>query len=148
MRQWEMGFLCRPFFWRMRISWWVWRIFGPGGQSINSLLHIMGEIPRTSNCQRSTCSPVSLLVITTTSLEILPPIIHLSSCDMIFLIYALTWSSDDTSIVRPYFLTLRTCELCFRAMEEWSIRCEVFSRVDTSLEAGTQSEFADLEGIF
>ena len=33
-------------------------------------------------------------------------------------------------------------------MEEWSIRCEVFSGVDTPLEAGTRSEFADLEGIF
>lgn len=62
---------------------------------------------RTSNCHRSTCSPVSLLVMTTTSFEILPPIIHLLSCDMIFLMYALTWSSEDTSIVRPYFLTLR-----------------------------------------
>jgi hypothetical protein len=30
----------------------------------------------TSNCQRSRCSPVSLLVMTTTSLDILPPIIH------------------------------------------------------------------------
>lgn len=44
----------------------------------------------TSNCHRSTFSPVSLLVITTTSLEILPLIIHLLSCDMIFLMYALT----------------------------------------------------------
>lgn len=44
----------------------------------------------TSNCHRSTCSPVSLLVITTTSFEILPPVIHLLSWDMIFLIYALT----------------------------------------------------------
>lgn len=33
----------------------------------------------TSNCHRSTFSPVSLLVITTTSLEILPLIIHLLS---------------------------------------------------------------------
>lgn len=39
----------------------------------------------TSNCHRSTCSPVSLLVITTTSFEILPPVIHLLSWDMIFL---------------------------------------------------------------
>ena len=44
----------------------------------------------TSNCHRSTCSPVSLLEITTTSFEILPPVIHLLSCDMIFLMYALT----------------------------------------------------------
>ena len=44
----------------------------------------------TSNCHRSTCSPVSLLEITTTNFEILPPVIHLLSCDMIFLIYALT----------------------------------------------------------
>ncbi len=40
----------------------------------------------TSNCHLSTFSPVSLLVMTTTSLEILPPVIHLLSCDMIFLI--------------------------------------------------------------
>lgn len=52
----------------------------------------------TSNCQRSTCSPVSLSVMTTTSFEIFPPAIHLFSCDMIFLIYALTWSSADTII--------------------------------------------------
>lgn len=44
----------------------------------------------TSNCHLSTCSPVSLLVMTTTSLEILPPTIHLLSCDMIFLMYDLT----------------------------------------------------------
>lgn len=44
----------------------------------------------TSNCHRSTCSPVSLLDITTTSFEILPPVIHLLSWDMIFLMYALT----------------------------------------------------------
>ena len=44
----------------------------------------------TSNCHRSTCSPVSLLEITTTSFEILPPVIHLLSWDMIFLMYALT----------------------------------------------------------
>jgi hypothetical protein len=46
--------------------------------------------PRTSNCHRSTCSPVSLLVMTTTSLDILLPYIHSFSCDMIFLMYALT----------------------------------------------------------
>ena len=51
----------------------------------------------TSNCHRSTCSLVSLSVITTTSLEILLPTIHLFNCDMIFLMYALTWSSDETS---------------------------------------------------
>ena len=39
----------------------------------------------TSNCHRSTCSPVSLLDMTTTNLEILPPVIHLLSWDMIFL---------------------------------------------------------------
>lgn len=61
----------------------------------------------TSNCHRSTCSPVSLLVITTTSFEILPPVIHLLSWDMIFLMYALTWSSEVTSMLSPYFLTLR-----------------------------------------
>lgn len=66
-----------------------------------------GDGMRTSNCQRSTCSPVSLSVITITSLEILPPTIHLSSWDMIFLMYALTWSSAETSMLRPYFLTLR-----------------------------------------
>ena len=44
----------------------------------------------TSNCHRSTCSPVSLLDITTTSFEILPPVIHLLSWDMILLMYALT----------------------------------------------------------
>jgi hypothetical protein len=33
------------------------------------------------------------------------PTIHLSSCDMILLMYALTWSSDDTSMLSPYFLT-------------------------------------------
>jgi len=33
----------------------------------------------TSNCHLSTCSPVSLLVITMTSFEILLPTIHLSS---------------------------------------------------------------------
>ena len=27
----------------MKISWKVWRIFGPGGQSINGMLHIMGN---------------------------------------------------------------------------------------------------------
>ena len=32
----------------------------------------------------------------TTSFEILLLIIHLLSCDMIFLMYALTWSSDVT----------------------------------------------------
>ena len=36
----------------------------------------------TSNCHRSTCSPVSLLEMTMTSLEILPEIIHLFSWDM------------------------------------------------------------------
>jgi hypothetical protein len=51
------------------------------------------------------CSPVSLSVMTMTSFWILPPTIHLSSCDMIFLMYARTWSSDDTSMFRPYFLT-------------------------------------------
>jgi hypothetical protein len=35
-------------------------------------------------------------VMTITSLEIFCPIIHLLSCDMIFLMYALTWSSDVT----------------------------------------------------
>lgn len=55
----------------------------------------------TSNCQRSTCSPVSLSVMTMTSLEILPPTIHLSSWDMIFLMYALTWSSEETKQFRP-----------------------------------------------
>lgn len=44
----------------------------------------------TSNCHRSRCSPVSLLEMTTTSFEILPPVIHLLSWDMIFLMYALT----------------------------------------------------------
>lgn len=44
----------------------------------------------TSNCHRSTCSPVSLLVMTTTNFDILPPVIHLLSWDMIFLMYALT----------------------------------------------------------
>lgn len=39
----------------------------------------------TLNSHLSTCSPVSLLVMTTTSLDIFPPIIHLFSCDMIFL---------------------------------------------------------------
>lgn len=51
----------------------------------------------TLNSHRSTCSPVSLSVMTMTNFEILPPTIHLSSCDMIFLMYALTWSSDDTT---------------------------------------------------
>jgi hypothetical protein len=59
----------------------------------------------TSNCHRSMFSPVSLLTMTITSLDILPETIHLSSCDMIFLMYALTWSSDETSMLRPYFLT-------------------------------------------
>ena len=59
------------------------------------LLELLPKIS-TSNCQRSTCSPVSLSVITITSFEIFPPAIHLLSCDMIFLIYALTWSSADT----------------------------------------------------
>jgi hypothetical protein len=68
-----------------------------------------GKGRQTSNCHLSMCSPVSLLVITTTSFDIFPPTIHLSSCDIIFLIYALTWSSEETSIVRPYFLTLRGC---------------------------------------
>jgi hypothetical protein len=54
---------------------------------------------RTSNCHRSTCSPVSLLVMTMTSLEILPPYIQSLSCDMIFLMYALTWSSAVTGCV-------------------------------------------------
>lgn len=45
---------------------------------------------RTSNCHRSTCSPVSLSVMTTTSFEIFPPTIHLFNCDMIFLMYPLT----------------------------------------------------------
>lgn len=66
----------------------------------------------TSNCHRSTCSPVSLFVITTTSLEIFPPTIHLSSCDMIFLMYALTWSSDDTVarlLVRAFSQVCPTC---------------------------------------
>lgn len=44
----------------------------------------------TSNCHLSTCSPVSLFVITMTSFEILLPTIHLSSWDMIRLMYALT----------------------------------------------------------
>lgn len=39
----------------------------------------------TSNCHLSTCSPVSLLVITTTSFEIFPPCIHSFNWDMIFL---------------------------------------------------------------
>jgi hypothetical protein len=50
----------------------------------------------TSNCQRSTCSPVSLLVMTMTSLDILPYFIQRSSWLMIFLMYALTWSSAET----------------------------------------------------
>ena len=61
-------------------------------------LEVLELLPKisTSNCQRSTCSPVSLSVITITSFEIFPPAIHLLSCDMIFLMYALTWSSAET----------------------------------------------------
>lgn len=59
----------------------------------------------TSNCHRSTCSPVSLSVMTMTSLEILPPTIHLSSWDMIFLMYALTWSSAETGMPGELGLT-------------------------------------------
>ncbi len=36
--------------------------------------------------------------MTITSFEILPPAIHLLSWDMIRLMYALTWSSDETDI--------------------------------------------------
>lgn len=55
-----------------------------------------GGFQHTSNCHLSTRSPVSLSVMTMTSFEILPPTIHLSSWDMIFLMYALTWSSAET----------------------------------------------------
>lgn len=50
----------------------------------------------TSNCHRSTFSPVSLLVITITNFEIFPPVIHLFNCAIIRLIYAFTWSSTVT----------------------------------------------------
>ena len=46
---------------------------------------LLDDSLHTSNCHLSTCSPVSLLVITTTSFEIFPPIIHLFNWDMIFL---------------------------------------------------------------
>ena len=52
----------------------------------------------TSNCHLSIGSPVSLLVMTTTNFDILPPTIHLFNWDMIFLMYALTWSSEETVI--------------------------------------------------
>lgn len=55
-----------------------------------------GRRGRTSNCHRSTCSPVSLSVMTITRREILPPTIHLSSWPMMRLMYAFTWSSAET----------------------------------------------------
>lgn len=54
----------------------------------------------TSNCQRSTCSPVALLVMTITRLLILPLTIHLFSWDMIRLMYDLIWSSEVTFFPR------------------------------------------------
>lgn len=53
---------------------------------------------RTSNCHRSTCSPVSLSVMTITRREIFPPTIHLSSWPMMRLMYAFTWSSAETAL--------------------------------------------------
>ena len=69
----------------------------PGRLEDLSLLD--GLLMFTSNCHLSTFSPVSLLVMTTTSFDILPLIIHRFNCDMIFLMYALTWSSFDTEIL-------------------------------------------------
>jgi len=61
----------------------------------------------TSNCHLSTCSPVSLLVMTMTSLEILALSIHLLSCDMIFLMYALTWSSCETKTNQQIYVSYK-----------------------------------------
>jgi len=55
---------------------WRKRIKGAG-----QCLCWMKKVERTSNCHLSMFSPVSLLVMTTISLLILPPIIHLLSCD-------------------------------------------------------------------
>jgi len=60
-------------------------VCGDQGSELRKAREKEGRERPTSNCHRSTCSPVSLSVITMTSLEILPPTIHLSSWDMIFL---------------------------------------------------------------
>ena len=60
-------------------------VCGDQGRELRKAREEEGRERPTSNCHRSTCSPVSLSVITMTSLEILPPTIHLSSWDMIFL---------------------------------------------------------------
>ena len=63
---------------------------------------------------------------------------------MIFLMYALTWSSEDMSIVRPYFLTLWVCELSVYLWKREVIRGEVLGGIDASLESAVVSEFANV----
>lgn len=50
-----------------------------------------------------------------TSFEIFDFWIHLLSWDMIFFTYAFTWSSSDTIIFKPYFLTLWKLSVAFRS---------------------------------
>lgn len=97
--------------------------------------------------------------MTTTSLEIFPPDIHLFNCDMIFLIYAFTWSSADTTKpsissdqtrhsevgirrkrtehVEAIFLDAEMCQLLFLTARRGAgdLRRKIFWGVDPSLEA-------------
>jgi hypothetical protein len=116
----------------------------------------------TSNCHLSTGSPVSLLVMTMISFEILDLSIHLFSCDMIFLMYALTWSSWETVVNNqslkssnfvarsPYLAcwahTFWLCVVCER-LKEYDVcrghdclRCEVFRWVNTTLKSTAVSK--------
>lgn len=82
-----------------------------------------------------------------TSFEIFDFCIHLLSWLMIFLTYALTWSSRETIMFRPYFFTLRSVSLradFVGALED--VRCEVLGWVDSSLEEnGIRREFEELD---
>ena len=81
----------------------------------------------TSNCHRSTCSPVSLLVITMTIFEIFWPSIHLLSWDMIFLMYAFTWSSEVTVCGWVHFYGLASKVSYLAYSGHISLPCEVVS---------------------
>lgn len=116
----------------------------------------------TSNCHLSTGSPVSLLVMTMISFEILDLSIHLFSCDMIFLMYALTWSSWETvvnnqSLKSSNFVakssypacwghTSWLCIVCERLKQDDvyrghdCLRCKVFRWVNTTLKSTAVSK--------